>query len=460
MKTTVAIPKLLALAIISMSGAQVAAASTEFDNYTPLNAVVPAGSLPESSPFLLSSPKFSQTTVVANDRGPQNGGIKRGDNWDMITENLTGPDAGRYLFTPYETGSAGVMRVDLKTGTTAALKDSSFAGQYVAFDASKWTPWGTYLTAEESWGSGSSYGRLFEITNPLADPAEINMVQRNIIPRVSHEGLEFDSAGNLYFIDELNGGSLYKYTSATPFASTFFDAGQTFVLKVNGGNNSNAVGMATWEAITDLNGNALPGISTVAANGLVSVDGRVGANQVGGTDYQRPEDLQLLKTADGRELLFMATTTTDQVYSIALGETPEVKLFVSDATINEATGTSVAALLTSPDNLALDADGNIYIIEDQPGGAADIWLARDADQDGVAESMGRWATMSTVGAEPTGLYFSLFDPNVAYVNVQHADSDIDRMMKITATSEVPVPAAAWLFGSALAPLALRARRKA
>ena len=36
-------------------------------------------------------------------------------------------------------------------------------------------------------------------------------IHRSIVPRVSHEGLAFDSSNSLYFIDEFNGGSLYKY---------------------------------------------------------------------------------------------------------------------------------------------------------------------------------------------------------------------------------------------------------
>ena len=46
------------------------------------------------------------------------------------------------------------------------------AGGHVAFDASYWTPWGTFITAEESWctaaaGCTSTYGRLFELKNPI-----------------------------------------------------------------------------------------------------------------------------------------------------------------------------------------------------------------------------------------------------------------------------------------------------
>ena len=46
-------------------------------------------------------------------------------------------------------------------------------------NASRWTPWDSYLTAEESWSdpaaATSPYGRLFEVTNPLADPDDTNI---------------------------------------------------------------------------------------------------------------------------------------------------------------------------------------------------------------------------------------------------------------------------------------------
>jgi hypothetical protein len=95
----------------------------------------------------------------------------------------------------------------------------------------------------------------------------------------------------------------------------------------------------------------------------------------------------------------------------------------------------VGTALANPDNLAIDAAGNIYIVEDQPAGMADIWFVRDADNDGVADSVARWASLSTVGAEATGLYFDKFDVNVAYVNVQHPDSLVDSTIMISAIPE-------------------------
>jgi uncharacterized protein len=442
---------LLAAALLATTSTAALAGPSPFSQFTPLGSSVPAGALPEPTPLQLSSPNFSQRTLNANDLGAQNGGVKLGDNWDMITLNENGPSAGRYLFSPYETGSAGVRRLDLQTRTALNLVAPGTQG-FVAGDASRWTPFGTYLTAEESWGAGSTKGRLFEVTNPLADPASVNFVHRSVLPRVSHEGLAFDKTNNMYFIDEFAGGSIYKYTSQTPTqGGTFFGAGQTSVLKVGAG------GAATWVPITDAQGNALPGIPTVVIDGQTQIDGRAAADTVGGTNYNRPEDLEIRTRSDGTQILYFAATGTDEVYSIDMTDpdNPLVQLFVSQATLNMFNNAAVAGQFNNPDNLAIDSGGNIYIVEDQPAGAADIWFAQDLDLDGVAESIGRWASLATPGSEPTGLYFDPFRPNVAYLNVQHADSDVDRTIEI-----VPEPGstAALLAGFGL--LGLLSRRRA
>jgi secreted PhoX family phosphatase len=435
--------KKLSLAIgLVLAGSSAFASGTSFEDFTPLVGDTVAGSLPESAPFVLSSPHFSQMTIAARDVTQAN----RFDsgNWDMQTVNETGPEAGRYLFTVFETGQAGIQRTDLRTMQTTTIWSSPAASpaldSHKSFDASRWTPWGTFITAEESWsdpaGPTSIHGRLFEVVNPLAAPADIVIKHRDILPRVSHEGLAFDKKNNLYFIDERNGSHVFKFTSANPQADNgddFFAAGQTFVLRVGDGTVKEATGAATWVPLTDNNGVALPGAVVVTdPNGLTAIDGRATPKLPAflGTAFDRPEDIEIKTLKNGKQMLFVATTTNHKVFSIDL-RNDTVKLFVSRDTKDMATGAPVGAAFTSPDNLAIDADGNIYIVEDQPGGKQDTWFAKDDNNDGVAESVGKWASLTTLGAEGSGLYFDPFKPNVAYINVQHPSSKVDRTIMIT-----------------------------
>jgi len=443
------------------------AADTYFGNFTPLTASAGPTATP-ATPITLSSPNFSQVTIA--DKLTQNTLVpgSTSGNWDMITANETGANAGRYLFMPFETGTGGVQRVDLwnnnyntRTVTIVAPGTQGFTSG----DASRWTPWGSYVTAEEQWGTNSTKGRLFEVTNATTAGANGgSFVQRSIIPRVSHEGLAFDQQKSMYFIDELNGGSIYKYVSANPNATNgndYFAAGQTFAAKVNGGGNANAVGAISWAAITDVNGAAVAGVSTVLADG--TIDGRVSANTVGGTDYQRPEDIEIGKLANGQQVMYIATTTTNEVYLFNL-DTNQASVFANTSTIDLATGLPVgSAAFTNPDNIAIDAAGNPYIIEDRNGAQDDdIWFAKDINHDGdlldAGEGLARWASNGTPGSEFTGLYFDKFDANKAYVNIQHPGDGVDRLVQITAVPE-PETYAMFLAGLGLIGFAARRRNK-
>ncbi|MFH1657935.1 MAG: alkaline phosphatase PhoX [Pseudomonadota bacterium] len=459
------------------------AADTYFDNFTPLAASAGTTATP-ATPITLSSPNFSQVSLA--DRTTQNAkaaGSNSG-SWDMITANETGTNAGRYLFMPFETNTGGVQRVDLwdnnyNTRTVTIVAPGSQG--FVSGDASRWTPWGSYLTAEESWGTGSTKGRLFEVTNSTTAAANGgNFVQRNIIPRVSHEGLAFDKQNTMYFIDELNGGSVYKYVSNNANATNgddYFASGQSFVMRVGDGSAFGGTGAASWVALTDTNGAALAGVvmtSYGAVDGRATADlgraGNLGSEATNpttsflGTEYNRPEDLETKTLANGNEGIFFATTDSQQVFMMELdsaGNTA-VKLFVDRNTIDLATGVAVGSALTSPDNLAIDAAGNIYIIEDRNGGVDDdIWFAKDINHDGdlldAGEGIGRWASNGTPGSEFTGLYFDKFNANVAYVNIQHPNTGVDRLIQISA---VPEPESYAMFLAGLGLVGFAARRRA
>lgn len=482
-RTHIALAAVASLGALALS-APALAATSNFSNFTPLPASagpIPVGGAGEATPLLLSSPNFSQKAIA--DRTTQNTLVpgSNSGSWDMIDTNRTGPNAGRYLFMPFEAGSAGVQRVDLwdsnystRTVTIVAPGTNGFTSG----DASRWTPWGGYLTAEESWGTGSSKGRLFEVTNPTTAVANGgSFVQRSVIPRVSHEGLAFDANKALYFVDELNGGAVYKYVSNNPNATNgndYFASGQSFVLRVGaGGQNEGTtgaanVGASSWIAITNSTGGAIAGVSTLNADG--TIDGRATADHasIKSTGFNRPEDLEI-QTVGGTQRLYFTTTDsgsfnggTSRVYNLDLA-TGEVKLFIDTNTIDLATGLKVGSGLKNADNLAIDADGNMYVIEDRNGGSDnDVWFARDLNKDGdlldAGEGIGRWVSNGTQGSETTGLFFSLTDPNKAYINIQHPSSGNDRLIEISA---VPEPSTyAMLIGGLALVGGIARRRKA
>ncbi len=341
-----------------LAGTVLAADGTRFSSFTPL-ASSAGPTADEAAPITFGNPAFEQRSIA--DRASQlAAGVPNSGNWDMNTLNERGAHKGRYLFTVFETGQSGVQRHDRLTGQTDTIWQSLFPLSHVAFDAVFWTPWGTLITAEESWetaagGSTSPYGRLFELKNPIDAPGIINpltavsnlnadFTHQNVIPRTSHEGIQFDQAGNMYFIDELNGGSVYRYSSAASLrevrhGADYFAAGQTFVLRVGDGNTPNATGQYTWVPFTDATGAALPGALTITdTRGVTSVDARNTTDLAAfkGTDYQRPEDLQIRAGKDG-EYLYIATTTTNEVYILNL-KRQTISVFASRSTIDLATG--------------------------------------------------------------------------------------------------------------------------
>jgi secreted PhoX family phosphatase len=442
---------------LMLAGGVAFADGTRFSDFEPLTGSA-GPTADEAAPITLGNPAFRQESIA--DRMTQLSDLKpNSGNWDMNTVNETGPHKGRHLFTVFETGQSGVQRHDLSTGVTETIWQSLQPGGHVAFDACYWTPWGTLITAEESWetapgGSTSPYGRLFELKNPIQAPGIFEpigpdsndgavFVHQNVIPRTSHEGIQFDRAGNMYFIDELNGGNVYKYTSAAGLdavkegSADYFAAGRTSVLRVGDGNTPNATGPYAWVPFTDATGAGLPGALTITdVRGVTSVDARNTTNLPGfkGTDYQRPEDMQIRKVG-GVEYLFMTTTTTHEVYVLNLG-TNTISVFANRNTRDLATGNPVGTALASPDNLALDHEGNIYVIEDRSGGVDDdIWFANDLNRDGdltdPGEGLARWASNGTVGSEFTGLYFDPVDKRRAWVNIQHPDTANDRTIEIT-----------------------------
>ena len=366
--------------------------------------------------------------------------------WDMVSFN----DTGKFIFIPHETFvGAGASRYDVENDRMELLFSGDLGGfgqnwdnDWAAFDPSLWTPQGTVLLGEEWNGEG----RIIEITNPLAPAEDIVIREVESLVNVAHEGLRFSrNEKTLYMVDEWNSGSIYKFVLKN---KGNLDVGQTFVLSVddfdgdaadlwNDPSNEFAprTGEATWIPLTDKNGNPLTAVDPFR-NGptndpranLDTRGGRPAADEVGATPYGRPEDIEVGRLKNRREVVYFTATSENAVYSIEMRSKTKaiVRMMASQDTTPKNLGfPATTAVLNSPDNLTTDALGNLYVVEDAPNTSdvgGDVWFVRDTNGDGVAESLDHFLSTQVSGSETTGMIFSPVNPTPFLLSIQHPDS--------------------------------------
>lgn len=358
--------------------------------------------------------------------------------WDMVAYDPT----GQYIFIPHETQiGAGVSRYDIANDFNEVLfsgdeqgANGNWTNDYGAFDPARFTPAGTVIAGEE-W---SGEGRVIEITNPMASANNISIRELDAFANVSHEGIMFSKKDPsvVYYVDENNSGSIYKLVFNDP--TDYSAGGQNFVLVVNdfvanggaptsnwNGSSVARTGAATWVAISDASGNPITPTDAFAPG---QGNGRAAADEVNGTPYGRPEDAEIGTLANGNEVLYFAATSERTIYSVEItgASTAMVRVFADESNTPKNLGfLPTTGVINSPDNLAQDALGNIYIIEDAPNSSdvgGDIWFVRDVDNDGVAESVDHFLSIQVDGAEATGMIFNPAKPTEFVVAVQHPDS--------------------------------------
>jgi sugar lactone lactonase YvrE len=400
--------------------------------FSPLAQSAPctnAGTGETTTPLVL--PDGFQQTVVAQEG---DGGTR--DLWDMNTLNETGPHAGQYLYRTHEVApNAGVSVTDLASGTTRILAERA---DWERFDGIVWSPWQTILAAEET--TSASYpdpqvpqakaGLVYEI-----DPETGDAVALPAVGSRSHEGLRFDRQGNLYGISETNPGYIYKFV---PDTRGDLSSGQLYALKLVSGTKLD--GSYEWLPLD---------------RSAVQVNSDAVAGAAGATAFNRPEDVETsASTGNGRqgEVLYVAVTGEDSVYAVDLSGS-RFSTYVRAGgnapgdSIQDAAGSSADQDnlndpddFNSPDNLALDKQGNLYVTED-PGGnypaksvGDDIWLATPGQGDSlVAADVVRFASLTDCNAEPTGIYFDTSGNQPLYVDIQHRSGNGGRDQVIAVT---------------------------
>lgn len=361
--------------------------------------------------------------------------------WDMVAFD----DEGENIFIPHETPmGAGVSRYNIEedfaevlfSGDATAVRgqEGNWENDFGAFDPATFTPYGTLLLGEE-W---SGQGRVMEVLNPHAPAGAIEVVEKNSFANVSQEGIRFGKVheNTVYYVDEDRSGSIYKFVAS----DEYFNKGQTFVLSVknfdgdasqnyNAEANVDAVrtGKARWIPLTNKKGKPLT-VQDPFENAATYRAGRIAADELGATPYGRPEDVEVGVLANGNEVLYFTATSEATVYSVEMKNKRKaiVREFASEANTPKNVGfPATTGVINSPDNLAQDAFGNIYIIEDAPNGGSvggDIWFVRDVDGNGVAESVDHFMSIQVNGAEATGMIFNPAKPTQFVVSVQHPSS--------------------------------------
>ena len=224
-----------------------------------------------------------------------------------------------------------------------------------------------------------------------------------------HEGIEALADGSVFVIDELNGGSIYKFVPTT--AGDLSD-GQLYALKLTGLSDEQQlfneetfgekVGAFEWIAL-DMDS--------------VVVDTDATSNAVGATEFGRPEDVEVIGST-----LYVANTTEDRVIAIDL--TNEVLSSFVQADVNVPAEDEEARVtgFNGPDNLAVGPAGSLLVVEDNY--LSDVWIATpDANRDGAADKVVQFASLKDTGAEISGIYIGT-DKQTLYLNIQHPDKPL------------------------------------
>ncbi len=272
------------------------------------------------------------------------------------------------------------------------------------------TPWGTIITAEESFNAGDVNADGYQDVGWLVEysPVTRRVMDYNsdgirdklwAMGRMNHENVVLKNDSLTAYYGEDGGTScVYKFVA---FQKTRMDSGTLYVLQRNGS-------IGTWVLVsnqTQTQRNTIPSI----ASGL------------GGTNFNGVEDVEI-SPING--MIYFTSKNNARIYRFTdNGSTvSNFEDYVGNASVNytmnvEGGGTQSANWGSGIDNLSFDNLGNLWAQQD--GGNGHIWVIRP-DHTPFAPKVDIYATTPS-GSESSGLTFTP-DNRFGFLSIMGASS--------------------------------------
>ena len=367
--------------------------------------------------FIFPSTHTFQYIMAQNDTYSTGGGSMGGNHDFTGYLPIDGSSELGYLLVNHENTTGSVSLLGMHFNPYSALWEVDSSKRILFNDVAGTsrncsggiTYWGTTVTSEETMTGGDSNGDGYtdlgwhiEIDPHTGKPRDYDNDgtpdKMWALGRSNKENIVFlpDSVTAYFGLDDSNNGFIYKFIADQ---KTDFSSGNLYVL-VHANINTPT---ATWVQV--------PNTTKADRNNSQSI-----ANSLGARNYQRVEDVEV--GPDGK--IYFAATSPGRVYRFKDdGATvSEFEIYIEKQNYTFATETGVgSALFEWADNLAFDAEGNLWINAD--GGCSHIWMARANHS--MADPQMELFARTPNGSESTGITFSP-DGRFMFVSIQHPNT--------------------------------------